>query len=344
MYKVKITGWALFGAILSASTFASDFSDVDEYQKKSDQNIYDTAVNAPKLCLYLSDEGCSQMMRIPGFEVSSPTLHQGDKVILSELLDLTPSDVEKGDGKAVPEARRNILKQSALTLGVSVGISVESTRYNNLWHEYSDLYDYYINFEALLIESGTGRNIVPPVIFSMGDSRSVGAGGQVFRVAEAVFRIAEQPKFVTTTPTWRDYLSLDIDRPEMPLSGFLPSSSAEAEIWKVYLVQGYLKGIETTQHRVHARYQLLKSHYAGMAFYHVLLAANMISRPIVELAHSPVLTTHAGSVMAIDDTIYVLSVQPILNHNRESWKAYPLLKRLGDVQRESYQGAASYAR
>lgn len=326
----------IVGLFISGSVVASGFSEVDEYHVKSNEAIYSDAISAPKLCFYLSEAGCSQLMRIPGFEIDSPELQHGDKLLLSELMNLSPSMVARGDGSEISTARQNLLKTSALTLGVAVGVSVESTRYNNLWTKYSELYDRFINFEALLIEGDSGRNIVPPVVMSMGDSRSVGAGGQVFRVAEAVYRIIEQPRFVIGSPSWRDYLKLEIVKPEMPASGYLPSDSREAEIWKTFLVQGYLKGIETTHHRVNARYRLLTSHYTGMVLYHLMRDFNMISEPTVEYAHNPVLATHSGSVMAIDDSIYVLSVQPTLNHDRESWKVYPQIKRLSDIQKNGY--------
>lgn len=323
---------AATAAEANAWFFSSD--EVDQYRKEAQSDRYSELVNAPDLCAVLSPEACALLVRTPGFVLEEPLMDGDDRKILSELLSVTPTQVQDANNQVVPDARLSLLRSSATTLGVQVGIAVEGARFNRLWAEYGSVYDRAIDFEALLIENKSGRNILPPSINPMGDSRQVSAGGRVFRFADVVYRITAQPKFVISAPTWRDYLKMEVVRPELPLASMLPSTKEEADYWKTHLVRGYVQGLETARHRVKAKHRQLVSDYTGMVTYHLLLSYNMISEPIIEMTHSPVIASEDGLMMAVDDSIAVLSVQPQFNMARRSWEVYPQLRRLEAIHRE----------
>lgn len=308
--------------------------EVDEYRYKAKDDRYRELVGAPELCEVLSPEACALLTRTPGFNIEEPSMDGDDRKILSELLSVTPNAVADANDKIIPDARLSLLRSSATTLGVQVGVAVEGARFNRLWQEYSHVYDQAIDFEPLLIDNKSGRNILPPVINPMSDSRQISAGGRVFRFADVVYRISAQPRFVIAAPTWRDYLKMEVARPELPLASMLPSTKEEADYWKTHLVRGYVQGIETARHRVRAKHRQLVSDYTGMITYHLLLTYNMISEPTIEVTHSPVAASQDGLMMAVDDSIAVLTVEPTFNMSRRSWEVYPQLRKMEAIHRE----------
>ncbi len=336
---VKLKSIRLLGmaALVQVSVNSIAFSwglnneDVDAYKSKAKIEEYKSLLNNPDLCEVLSEEGCMAISQIPRFKVADNTLGKKDYMILGDLMSLTPEKSDEGMAKILGEPRKLILRNSALSLGVQVGISVESARYNALWDKDSNLLDLGVDFKPLLIDDGTGRNILPPVILSLGDSRQIGSGGRVFRIADQVYRVVKQPAFVLEPPTWRAYLKMDVPKPSIPPSSILPITEEEIEYWRVHLVRGYVKGVEVTHKRVDAKYRRLARDYTGMVLYHLMRDFNMISEPQISVTNNPVISTQNGSMMAINDSIVVLSVEPKLNSIRSNWKAYPQLKKFNKL-------------
>lgn len=308
--------------------------EVQDYRKEAKDSQLKEIINAPDLCDVISSEACRLIIKIPDYDLSGVDFGKDDVLLLSEVLGVTPDKIEDGKETAINDARKALLRESGLTFGLQVGSAVESGRFNQLWIDYADMYDRIIDFTGLLVENPSGRNIIPPVIHSMNNSSRVSAGGRVFRFADVVYRIEEQPKFAVEPPNWRSYLKLDISKPELPVTGMLPETTQEIEYWRVFVVRGYAKGIDIVRQRVSAKYRKLVSDYTGMVTYHLLLSYNMITPPKIDYTYAPVMATQDGTVMAIDDTIAVLSVEPVFNSSRRSWELYPQLRKLKQVESE----------
>ncbi|MEY8198503.1 MAG: type IV secretory system conjugative DNA transfer family protein [Colwellia sp.] len=335
---IRILGLAVMvqlSANCSAFTWGINNDDVETYKSQAKIEEYKSLLNNPDLCEVLSDEGCLAISQIPKFNIQEKNLDRRDYMILGDLMSLTPEKSEEGMAKILGEPRKLILRNSALSLGVQVGISVESARYNVLWNKYSEVLDRGVNFTPLLIDDGTGRNILPPVVLSLGDSRQIGSGGRVFRIADQVYRVVKQPVFVLEPPTWRSYLTMDVPKPSIPPSSILPITEEEVEYWRVHLVRGYVKGVEVTHNRVDAKYRRLGRDYTGMVLYHLMRDLNMVTAPIISITNNPVISTHNGNMMAVNDSIVVLSVEPKLNSIRSNWQAYPQLKKFNKLSQSN---------
>jgi defect-in-organelle-trafficking protein DotC len=330
-YRCSITIVILMSSLISAISHGYSWGltndDLEEYKVKAKAEEYRALLDNPDLCEVLSSAGCAAIAKIPRFKLESQILGENDYGILSDLMSLTPERSKEGMAKIIGEPRKLILRNSGLSLGVQVGIAVESSRYNRLWSKGSKLMDRGVDFRSMLIDDGTGKNILPPVLKALGDSRQIGAGGRVFRVAGQVYRVVEPPKFILEAPTWREYLSLPVPKPSIPPASVLPITEEEVEYWRTSLVRGYVKGVATTNKRVKAKYRRLERDFTGMALYHLMREYNMISEPKISRTHNAVLSTENGSVLALDDSILVLSVEPKLNSIRSNWEAYPQLKK-----------------
>lgn len=327
--KTLIPFAAMFLAVdAGAGWFSSDDALVDRHKGAAIRAAEAEALNAPEICSVLSSETCRLLTGSLKYDITLPGLSRDDHNVIAELMQLTESDLSAGSSD-IPDGRKAILRSAGFGLGMQMGKAIESARYNRLWDQYAHIYDRTFQFESLMVESQAGRVVVPPVI-SKTATQSVTSGGLVMRVADAVYRIEKQPRFSTQPPNWRKYLYLEISKPRTPASGLLPINETELDWWRTEVVRGYTKGIETVRSQVDSRYRELISDFSGMVMYHLLLEYRMVTPPQVEVNYSPVITNADGSVMAIDDTISVLTVEPIFATDRLRWKAYPMIKRLED--------------
>lgn len=324
---------SLLAATVAMISYHSSASEVSDIEKEVRDQAESQSRHVPDLCDLLSEDACLLVSRGGAAQDNTIELDVEDRLILSDLLKITPESAQTNN-TAIDASRARLLETSAMSFGVQVGVAVEAARFNKLWAEYSTVYEQAADFDHLLLEHGAGRNIVPPVIRVVKDSQEIGSGGRVFRVSGVIFRIEKQPRFVITAPSWKTYLRLDVREPEMPVAGFLPQNAEESAMWKKALVKGYLEGVELTRKKVMARFRSLTSDYVGMVTYHLLRTLNMVSAPKIETNHTPVVATAQGSIMAVDDTISVLSVVPTLNGIRDTWKAYPQIKKISQLQRE----------
>ena len=323
---------SIFALLFAALNVSAGIDAAIEEQERID------ATRLSNLCGFLSKEACSLLSPSLVGEADVALLTGEDRALLEEVLSVTPVDMEtKSD--VIPDSRLAHLRQAGMTWGVQIGMAAEASRFNRLWEKQSALLDRAVNFETLMVEYGAGRSIIPPVVLRLEDSQRVDAGGRTFRVAGVVYRILEQPRFSVEPPSWREYLKFQITRPDAPVSSLMPQSSSEAEYWRNMVVRGFLQGVKTTRQRVDARYRKLRRDYIGMVTYHILRQYEMISSPVIDLQQTPVIANKDGSMMAIDDTVAVLSVTPRLNSRRNMWSLYPQLKELSKVQKESISSA-----
>src|SRR5262249_25508968 len=129
----------------------------------------------------------------------------------------------------VSAIRQASLQETALSLGAQGGLACRARQINCLLHKNSEQLDQIFNFNLMLLP----HNIVPTVL-EEGDSVLNQDDCQTIRIADRVYKIIKQACFVTTPPSWRDYLWLDYPVPDTPFGSLLPVNSCECEIWKCY--------------------------------------------------------------------------------------------------------------
>jgi defect-in-organelle-trafficking protein DotC len=182
-----------------------------------------------------------------------------------------------------------------------------------------------MRFDILMLDSDVGQIIVPAVINQVNNYSTTIEQGRTFRAAGKVYRIAEQPYFVNQPPNWRSYLNLNYDQPKIPSPSVLPKNEREIEIFKTYLVKGFITGINVVEQRAEVAYEKMVADFDGMSLYHVLLDYEMVSMPNIETNYSAVAVNRKGDEMSIDDTIMRITIHPRLDGNRDKWKALSAL-------------------
>lgn len=169
------------------------------------------------------------------------------------------------------------------------------------------------NFNPLMLE----HSVLPPVLIQADNTLSLSAPDSL-RISDKTYRIAKQAAFVTTPPTWRNYLWMVFKTPELPNKTLLPRTPQEERLWKKYIAIGWHKGIAQANQIFNVNLAQLKRDYEGMLLYRDLLAKHMISAPFVAKTNLGV--TGDGNGININDQVLRITAAPQLQTDSKEWQ------------------------
>jgi defect-in-organelle-trafficking protein DotC len=161
------------------------------------------------------------------------------------------------------------------------------------------------------------NDVLPPVLVEARKTLSL-TGDDVIRIADRNYQILHQAKFVTSPPTWRDYLWMDYNAPETPDKSLLPKNNTEQIIWVKYIDEGWEAGLLQATIIFKENISRLKRDYEGMIRYRRLLAQNMVSAPFVATMDLGI--TGNGSNMTVNDRVLRITAFPTLQADGSQWK------------------------
>lgn len=210
--------------------------------------------------------------------------------------------------------REMALKETALSLGAQAGLAARAKIIDEQLTKQARNLDTIYDFNSLVLE----HNILPPVLLEGRNTLNLG-DAQSIRVSDRTYKVAKQAHFVTTPPTWRQYLWLDYVKPEVPNSTLLPKTKIEKQIWCIYTAKGWKNGIDQANTILEENIARVKEDFGGMILYRKLLAMNMVSPPYV--SHTDLGVTGDASEIHIDDRVLRITALPALNVNSSEWKA-----------------------
>jgi defect-in-organelle-trafficking protein DotC len=214
--------------------------------------------------------------------------------------------------------REEALKNTALSLGAQAGLHWRSDQINATLKEDSKIHDQTYSFNSLLLD----HNVLPPVLTEARQTLNLDSPDTI-RIADQTYEIISQAKFVTTTPTWRDYLWMDYPQPRIPNEGILPHNNAEKKMWSEYSKKGWLHGIDQADEIYSENLSRLERDYKGMLLYRKLRTQNIVSAPFV--ARTELGITGGGSNLNVNDQILRITALPALQPNSARWK--PILNQ-----------------
>jgi defect in organelle trafficking protein DotC len=133
--------------------------------------------------------------------------------------------------------RLTAIKEEAQSIGMQGGLAEQSVEINTILGSNEGKLDRVFNFNLLLYKN----NVLPPVLESMEHSLEMSPSGEALRIGGQTYRIIQQVRFVSTPPTWRDYLWMNYPYPELPNKILLPQTAEEAKVWEseVYAAWGH---------------------------------------------------------------------------------------------------------
>jgi defect-in-organelle-trafficking protein DotC len=256
------------------------------------------------------------LLCIIGFSACSTVVSHpaGNTDSLQGLQDISaPPPRVKPSSNEVTAMRADALKDVAMGLGAQSGLHWRSEQINAQLTEKSKTLDQTYDFEQLLLP----HNVLPPVLNEARQTLKLD-GPDTIRLADMTYEIESQAKFVTTVPTWRDYLWMDYPQPPKPDSGILPHNSKEIDLWRKYVEEGWGKGIEQANQIYSDNLSRLERDYTGMVLYRTLRAQNIVSAPFVSRTELGV--TGGGENMNVNDQVLRITALPALEPNSTRWQ------------------------
>ena len=214
---------------------------------------------------------------------------------------------------AINNIRIQSLRDTALSVGARGGLAFQATQINQLLVGYDKHLGRVFNFYGMLLDN----NVLPPVLLEGRKTLSL-SGDNVIRIADRNYQIIYQARFITSPPTWRDYLWMDYTPPETPDKTLLPKNKAEQAIWSKYIDEGWNAGILQATTIFRENIARIKRDYEGMIRYRKLLAQNMVSAPYVATLDLGI--TGNGDNLTVNDRVLRITAFPTLQADGNQWK------------------------
>lgn len=195
------------------------------------------------------------------------------------------STPEKKAETSVPEIRRNLLQDAAKTVGYRAGLSARGKEIRKALYKKEDILDSLYDFSPLVTNTG----VLPPVIVEANDVANY--GDSQIRIADKAYAIKVEERFISTPPTWKDYLFSGLPSQEqvvLPREEALPKNNAELVIWKDNAKLGWAQGYEQADNILSYNFARINRDYNGMIRYSVLLQQGMITSPQVSESYRSV--------------------------------------------------------
>ncbi len=172
--------------------------------------------------------------------------------------------------------RKQIITEEAMSFGAQNALAYYGTRYNVILEKNANQLDNIFNFRPFILKN----NVLPPVVRQARNDLKVD-DPNTLRLSDRIIEILTPAKFVTTAPTWRDYLVMPIRRANLPMQRLRPTSRDEYNTWVQNVTIGWAQGRKQAYDVINKRLAFLKRDYTGMSLYYQLLVQNMISEPQV---------------------------------------------------------------
>lgn len=218
--------------------------------------------------------------------------------------DPTPDDGDSGHQKA--------MREFALSYGAQAGLHWKSSLIVEFLDKHEEQLDQVFNFNALLMR----HNILPPVVAQYGKTYAIESDDTI-RLSDKEIKMLRPARFVSSAPSWRDYIYVAYGQPESPPESLLPGNEIEEMIWRESLLAGWEVGVEQASAIFQDALSRLSRDYEGIVLYHQLHIQNMISAPYTETTNLGVTGDNQG--LRLNDKIIKIVSPSVLNPKTNQW-------------------------
>lgn len=205
-------------------------------------------------------------------------------------------------------SRQRAVQDAACSVGARGGLASAGARISKWLESRADALDAKFPFGILLLRDG----VLPAVVTESRDLVSQDRGQDSIRYGKLQYRIVEQARFVTVTPTWRDYLYAGLpsaaDRVNLPSSGLLPRDSEEKSIWNEAVRRCWADGESQAKSIEELNFNRFERDYGGMTRYRILVQHGVITAPVVSTQIAEAIRK-AGE-LTLDDVTKRITTQP----------------------------------
>lgn len=215
------------------------------------------------------------------------------------------------------EMRETAMRESALSYGARGALGARTWEIRRDLLKKESYLDRVFDFRSLLIATGSGLLIEPPIIGEAQENLKVEDDGQQAAVADKIFNIGREAKIVTAPRDWRVYLEREWGGIEPPPAELIPVDERERGIWKAWVKQGWDQGIGQADAIFRADLDRLVADYKGMVRYRELLAQGMVSQPYALQVDRGV--TGGGKEMRVGDRQIQITGKSELKTDVNEW-------------------------
>ena len=208
--------------------------------------------------------------------------------------------------------RLQAIRETATQLGARGGLAWRALQIDHSLSGQEEYLDHVFDFNQLLLP----HNVLPPVLTEADNSINQ-QNGLALRLASKTYKLVSNARFVTAPPTWRTYLWMDYDKPDMPDHTLLPNTQDEAKAWNFYLKQGWKEGLQQANAIFSINLNRLKRDYKGMVLYRKLYAEHMVSAPYV--ASTDLGVTGDANQLRINDRVLRITALSKMQTNSNQW-------------------------
>lgn len=236
----------------------------------------------------------------------------GDKVSINANVGyVNISDYPSGSNQ-INSIRLTAIREAATQLGATGALAWRSEQINHSLNQQGQTLDGIFNFNRLILE----HNVLPPVITESDNNLNLASTTSI-RAAAKTYKLISPARFVTTPPTWRNYLIMNYKKPNIPNRALLPTTQVEARTWNAFFKQGWQQGLEQAKSIFNINLSELKRDYSGMLLYRKLLSEHMVNSPYVSQADLGV--TGNSHELRIGDTVTRITGESKLQTNSNKW-------------------------
>ena len=236
---------------------------------------------------------------------------------------------DKSSQKSHVTQRLMILKSIALRVGQQYGYAKQLEYLQQQINGKSSSLDQVFNFNFVLSyanQDSPAINIVPPVILKASnyinqDVQKGKKGVESISIADVHYTIYQNAHFVTTVPSWRDYLIKEIPAPQVVSDTILPKDQSESSAWQSNLELGWKLGIKQANQEMDYRINQLSRDFNGMILYLKLYKQGKVNAPMVAYMKQSVVGNDDS--MSVNQQIYRLTSKSALITNPNQWKFTP---------------------
>lgn len=206
----------------------------------------------------------------------------------------------RGNDERKPEVvqiRADVITEAAYTLGVQSGVCWRNDLRLKMLERFAHSLDKIFNFTPLLLQG----DVMPPVIIEAGPGLRIENDTTATSVIRH-YKIMQDARFVSVSPSWRDYLMTAYDPPETINRIILPKNSDEQALWNLHVERGFHDGIRQADLLYETQLNTLVRDYRGCLRFVSLSRQGIVSIP--QISRGVYDITVNGKELAIGERIF----------------------------------------
>lgn len=226
-------------------------------------------------------------------------------------------------------------RQQGLAFGAQTGLARCAFDELESIKNVSDAWDDTFQFSSLVMNG----NVLPAVITEMRDVITQ-PDDTTFSVTGRVYRIDQQPRFIHTAPTWRNYFQLlmEFQEPEVPEGR--PIESNRRAVWDQSVREGYEKGCAQAKQIAKQQFATMRRDWDGMQLYHELLKKKLVTTPFVVSDKNELIRDEKGN-LHVDEVTLKIATNPDFIDKADGWAGHIEVQRGGRAIAQRLRNAAA---